>query len=102
MQSVGNFLSKQLSPPSSHLQSNRKEVNKKGAWVGAPRLFMTLIIRAPASLPPTPVPARLARTNDHLIVGFVGRGGRQAQFIVQQRLLRRCDSSLANTSLNRN
>lgn len=88
MQSVGNFLSKQLSPPSSHLQSTRKEVNKKGDGVRAARLFMTLITQAPASPPPTPVPVRLPRTNDHLIVGFVGRGGRPAQFIVQERLLR--------------
>lgn len=57
--------------------------------MGASRLFITLIIWAPPSPPHTPVSVKLARTNDHLIVGFVGRGGRQAPFIVQERLLSR-------------
>lgn len=39
MQSIGNFLSKQLSPPSSHLQSNRKEVNKKGGLGGGTQVI---------------------------------------------------------------
>lgn len=89
MQFLGNFLSKQLSPPSSHVLSHRKEVNKRGgsSLVGASRLFITLIIWAPPSHPQTPVSVKLVRTNDRLIVEFVGRGGRQAQFIVQERLL---------------
>lgn len=89
MQFLGNFLSKQLSPPFSHVLSHSKEVNKRGgsSLVGASRLFITLIIWAPPSQPQTPVSVKLARTNDGLIVEFVGRCGRQAQYIVPERLL---------------
>lgn len=55
--------------------------------MGAPGLFITLIIWAPPSPPQTPVCVKLAKTNDHLIVGFVGQGGRQVQLMAQERLL---------------
>lgn len=56
--------------------------------MGASRLFITLIIWVPPSPPQTLISVKLARTNDHLIVGFVDRGGRQAHFIVQEKAVK--------------
>lgn len=94
--------------PVSPSRMLHKEVNKQGRQQlgerGASRLFITLINRCSSQPASDSCFCQALRTNDHLIVEFVGRGGLQAQqFIVQERLLAGWDdSALANKSLSRN